>query len=139
MHLTTSFWVDEANLIQELFADETVLINLETGQYYSLNASGTDIWRLVKKQASVAAIFEGMTTRYCAAPEADIEAAIVSFLELLMEENLIEISAIEISIGFIQGVTPRPITVEQLPFVAPTLTRHANRPDGWLAGMKNEE
>lgn len=139
MHLTTSFWVDEAKLIQEPFADETVLINLETGQYYSLNASGTDIWRLVKKQASVAAIFEGMTTRYVATPETDLEAAIVSFLELLMEENLIEISAIEISIGFIQGVTPRPVTVEQLPFVAPTLTRHANRPDGWLTGMKNEE
>ncbi len=41
------FQVDPRRVVHETIDDETILVNLQTGAYYSLKGSGPDIWALL--------------------------------------------------------------------------------------------
>lgn len=41
------FHVDPRRVVHETIDDETILVNLQTGAYYSLKGSGPDIWALL--------------------------------------------------------------------------------------------
>lgn len=43
-----TYQIDRTRVVFEQFEDETVLVNTETGYYYSLSPSGTDILRLLE-------------------------------------------------------------------------------------------
>ena len=49
--------VPEQVLVQQL-GEETVLLNLETEEYYSLNPSGSSLWQLLAENALSNKVFE---------------------------------------------------------------------------------
>jgi len=74
--------INTPKVIHQVFDSEVVIINLESGIYYSLRGSGVDLWQAIDAGISP----EALTTQFngTAAPE-----KIFSFLRQLESEELI--------------------------------------------------
>lgn len=80
------------SVIHEKFDDETVIVNLETGCYYSLQGSADAIWALAACGLSEAAIVARMGNAFAGEPDA-IRGAVSDFVAQLVAEDLLERSA----------------------------------------------
>ena len=82
-----SFRFRSADIVWQSFEDETIVIDLASGTYYSLNRPGAAIWSLVESEVtpadSVRQLLNGTET-----PEG--RRGIFAFWDRLIEENLIE-------------------------------------------------
>ena len=65
-----------------------VILNLDTGNYYSMDKSGADIWELIEDNAGVGEIVEEIATRYAGKRE-DIQDAVDTLIKELIGEHLI--------------------------------------------------
>ena len=73
MVTTKTYRIDRNKAISETLDGETIIINLETGTYYSMNASGTTVWDALGKELPI-----NVT-----------ESFVTDFLVFLERENLI--------------------------------------------------
>lgn len=69
---------------------EKVMLSVSNGKYYNLGDVGGDIWELIKDPQSVAQLVSTLTTQY-EVDETECEAQVLSFLEMLANEGLIEV------------------------------------------------
>lgn len=88
---TCCFELPHPRVIHETLDNDTLIINLDSGYYYSLNPSGSFVWNLLLKQFAL----KDIATRI--AGMLGVEIAIVSddvakFVSLLMEEELLSVS-----------------------------------------------
>ena len=96
-----AFEVNEPNVICETIDDETVIINLSSGSYYSLKQSGSAIWYGIQRlwcMADIAAVVRATLD----VGSANIEAEIGALIDRLLEEDLIRTSstgAVPVSVG----------------------------------------
>lgn len=67
---------------------ETVLLNLETGYYYSTNKLGGDVWARCDGNTTVDAIIRALHPRYDVALE-ELERDVIAFVGQLTEEGLL--------------------------------------------------
>jgi hypothetical protein len=117
------FKVNGPNIVHEVFDDEVVIINLDTGVYYSVNGVAAQIWTRVDG-ATPGDIIAELASRY-EMPGPDVEAAVRPFLDELGTEGLIVTS--ERASG---EAGPRPAagtataTPGRPPFEAPVLRRY---------------
>ena len=51
-----TFKINDSKIISETLEGETILINLETGHYYSLNKTATIVWEKIQSKASMVSI-----------------------------------------------------------------------------------
>jgi hypothetical protein len=58
------FCVDADRVVHETLDQETILIDLVTGTYYSLEGSGSEIWELLSAGVSVADAQAALSRRY---------------------------------------------------------------------------
>jgi len=82
------FKINEPNVVHENIDGETVVLNLDTGNYYSLVGVGAEIWEFILKGMTGAEIL-GMIRQSYEFPSGDEENAVHSFLEELRQEGLI--------------------------------------------------
>ncbi len=82
------FRVNAPSVVSDLIDGEVVVINLDTGDYYSLPGVACDIWSGVRRGLSVGRIVEDLVGAY-EADAATIEAAAVEFIVRLRAEGLI--------------------------------------------------
>jgi Coenzyme PQQ synthesis protein D (PqqD) len=75
--------------VHERFGDETVILNLDSGSYYSVQGTGTVIWSLVSDGASEAVILQRMRAEYAGNGD-EVASATTKFLDQLVEESLVE-------------------------------------------------
>ncbi|GEM_PF-823684 len=75
------------SVVADVVEDEAVIINVETGIYYSTEGCGGWIWSNVAAGVPIGAITAALEA---ASPEFEIEAALDRFLAELIEEKLIE-------------------------------------------------
>ena len=80
--------INQSAVIYEIFDSEIVIINLSTGSYYSLDKSGAEIWRLLERPKTQAAIVHEISTRY-QGDRAQVEQEIGKFLDELQRNSLI--------------------------------------------------
>jgi len=78
----------QPKVVRECFEDEVVIINLENGNYYSLNGTGAEIWRELEAGGFAEAVAAALVARY-EAPEATIRQAVESFIRQLEEHGLV--------------------------------------------------
>jgi len=90
MDLLSCCTINGPNVIHDTIDGETVVINLISGAYYSVQHTGAEIWGLIEKDTTVAGVIRFMTKRYSSA-EVDIERVVSQFLHKLQEENLIRV------------------------------------------------
>lgn len=115
--------VNSGQVISEIIDGEAVMINLTTGNYYSLNETGAAAWSAVETGASVGDITELLSARYAGDPD-EIQRAVERLLEELSREDLIAAS---------DGDGPSPAfpepAAERVPFEAPKLEKHTDMQD----------
>lgn len=85
----TTYHPDSEVVSTQLNEEESVLLSLETQQYYSLNETGSRIWELLSDGHNTASIAEALTKEWDVGRD---EAAkyVESFLQELNEEGLVE-------------------------------------------------
>lgn len=80
--------VASANVHSKVFGDEVVVLDMNTGTYFSLRESAVDVWSLIDRNASAAGIAEAMAARYDAPPER-IATAVDALISELAEAELV--------------------------------------------------
>ena len=81
--------INRPSVVYEMFDDEVIIINLDSGNYYSFDRVGTDIWDLIEGGAAVSEIVEWVIDRYEGSTLDDIENSINQSLAELEKEGLI--------------------------------------------------
>ncbi|MGB4780663.1 MAG: PqqD family protein [Candidatus Methylomirabilis sp.] len=69
---------------------ESVLLNLETGVYFTLNETGTAAWELFDGATSLAAIGEALYARFDVLPE-QMRQDLFELTQTLLKEGLVRI------------------------------------------------
>jgi hypothetical protein len=82
------FRINTPTVTHETIEGEAVIINLESGNYYSLVDAGSFIWSLIEKGASASDIQNGVLQSYQAGA-ADVERGVQDLLGQLQQESLI--------------------------------------------------
>jgi len=85
----TRYRINASRVIFEAFDDETVLINQDNGNYYSLSNVGAHIWEFVQQELSTREIVREIECAY-RGNKTDIEKAVQEFLSDLHQEGLVE-------------------------------------------------
>jgi hypothetical protein len=88
MNDSERYRVNKPHVILENFDDEIVIVNLESGNYYSIDAIGAEIWTMVQRGATVAEIAVQLSREYDAAIQI-IEKAVMEFVRMILSEKLI--------------------------------------------------
>ncbi len=81
-------WKKSQHCIDRSIDGETVLLDLKTGIYYSLNEVGSAVWRILQSGATAAEIAEIVSSDYDVEPNT-VRADINELLNDLASEKLI--------------------------------------------------
>jgi hypothetical protein len=129
------FEVDRRRVVHETIDGEAILIQMETGYYYSLDGSGCDVWNLLAAGCGTDEIVRRLGVRYEAAPET-IEPAVAALVEQLREERLID----EAHTLATNGGPPADsdATAPRAAFTAPVLHRYTDMADFMLVDPIHE-
>ena len=114
MEKNTRFELFDQNIVCDIFGDEVVLVNLETGVYYSLMYSASQVWTRVQNQYTIAEIVSDFEQLYNNSSE-EISPAITAFvdnllkLKLVKTSNLTERILVDTKIGKIKTAFEEPL------------------------------
>lgn len=78
------------DIVHRRLGEGAVILNLETGAYFSLNGVGALVWELLDGDRDVAGIIAGVAGRVEDAPPS-LDHDVVEFLERLVERDLVEV------------------------------------------------
>lgn len=82
--------VANPDLLSTELDGETVMMDAESGQYFSLDAVGSRIWRDLAAPVEVAALCRRLEDEYEAPPER-IREDVLRFLNHMLEKRLIQV------------------------------------------------
>lgn len=82
------FRISGPHVIFETMGDETVIMNLETGAYYSVIGAAEDVFRLFEQTPTFAELRSALSSKY-AVDTAELEPALQTFLTALTDAGLI--------------------------------------------------
>ncbi len=84
--------INVPHVVHEIFSDdEAAIINLKTGNYYSLNPTGADIWAMIEQNLASDEIVEAFSRTFKNKSAVDSVRKFVG--ELLQEDLVVEIEA----------------------------------------------
>ncbi len=113
------FAINRANVVDEVIEGEAIIINMETGRYYSLEGSGGLIWELLQNgPCSVPALVEVLQPAYQAS-SAQIETAVQTLLIEMKDEGLLIPAEEEVKLTPVS-------TKDRMPFPAPVLSKYTD-------------
>jgi hypothetical protein len=121
------FRINSPSVVYEKFDDEFVLINLDSGNYYSFEMVGSDIWDFIQNGFSETEIIYNISQLYAGSHSA-IENAVRIFLSELQKEGLIvpdQIQAAEMSKNSHNHITIGSET-QKINFESPVLSKFTN-------------
>src|SRR5947209_11318701 len=90
MEQSRRFDVDSSRVVHETIDGETILINLQSGTYYSLTGCGSDVWSLLSGGWSDREVAAELERRYGADGVAD---SVYALVDELAGEQLLDASA----------------------------------------------
>ncbi len=88
LSLTITYAITKPEIIREQFDEEVVIVDLDTGSYYSLSGAGGEVWSAIESGTSTARIVQQLIASY-EADATEIEASLGRLLEELQTEGLI--------------------------------------------------
>jgi hypothetical protein len=80
-----------AHVVYRAFAAETVMLNLQTGQYHGINATGGQMVEILERSASVRDAAAELERRF-SVPRAELERDLCDFCTDLSVRGLIQIT-----------------------------------------------
>jgi len=108
--MTAAYVANREAVAAEQFDDEAVLINFQTGTYYSLRGTAPEIWNLVQEPNTIDRIVERL-----GAPDHGAQKAIEAMLAQLVADSCVLIC--DIDEAHLNGKTD--VTAEAKQFIAP--------------------
>ena len=109
--------------------NEAIIVNLDSGTYYSLRAVGADIWQMIEQGATVAEIINQLAQQYTKTEQTMIQTDVESFVTELQEEALI----LPLEDSFVAGESAlSPLHTsdgDQLLFQKPVLEKYTDMAD----------
>jgi len=112
-------------VVHETIDGEVIMVNLDTGCYYSLDGAGAVVWEQLTQGASLARTVAAVGRIY-AASDGDLESALQPLLAELLAENLLKPRDAAASPAVLPDL---PAADSQRPFVAPVLNKHTDMQD----------
>ena len=85
--LDAAFRIPDEVIFRELDG-EAVVLNLDTGIYFGLDAVGTRIWRLLEERKPLKAVLETLIDEYEAPPDR-LQRDLLAFVERLDDKGLV--------------------------------------------------
>lgn len=82
------FRANRPKVILETFDNEAVIVHLDSGNYYSLDNTGVEIWGLLEKGLAVTEVIDAITCRY-QTERCKVEYAVNKFVNELVREHLL--------------------------------------------------
>lgn len=80
----------KGNIVSDM-GGEKVMLSIKNGKYYNLGETGGEIWDLVETPIEVKQLVMTLISSY-QVEQTDCEEQVISFLNHLLDEGLIEIS-----------------------------------------------
>ena len=80
----------EQNVVSDMDG-EKVMLSVHNGKYYNLGQTGGRIWNIIEAPVSVSRLITILISEYDV-EQAECEEQVISFLERLLEEGLINIT-----------------------------------------------
>jgi hypothetical protein len=124
--MSGSFVINGSQLMHETIDGETIMINVATGTYYSLDPIGSQIWRALELGASFDEIVDLLVDRY-PGPRKQIEAGVADLLAQLREEELVVPADGESAAADLSDIDSEPGPDAR--FEAPRLEKHTDMQD----------
>ncbi len=124
---TKKFKVNEPKVVHDTMDGEVILIHMDSGNYYSIDPVGADIWDLIKSGRTMQQIIDNFYLRYEGGAE-EVSNNLVTFIEQLIKEELVIADTI---IGLTEDESPAGDAVlqEKIPFTAPKLEIYSDMQD----------
>lgn len=85
------FCIFDRNIISDVFGEEVVLVNLETGVYFSLRATATQVWIRLQNNYSISEIVTDLQQTYNVNQDELVQHVGV-FVQQLIDKQLIKVS-----------------------------------------------
>lgn len=112
---TSTFAVNYPNVVAEVFEGEVVVVDLESGQYFSLAGTGAAIWSEVIGGRTIEQVAQAVVDTHDTG-DVDVLAETIRFVAQLLEQNLVVPGPAAADAG------ERTVVLEARPaFVAPAL------------------
>jgi hypothetical protein len=132
------FGVNRRRVVHETIDGEAILIHMETGFYYSLDGTGSEIWDLVVAGYTTDEIGARLAERYDA-PAGQIDEAVLALVDRLKEEGLVD----EVDAASNGSAPPRVTFADtgngrRTEFVEPALHRYTDMADFMLVDPIHE-
>jgi len=93
MNIQDRLRINVPKIVHETIDGETIILNLKSGNYYSLNGIAAEVWAFIEKGASMNDIIEQLLTDYQGVKE-DIASKVNTFLSELILEELASVDAL---------------------------------------------
>jgi hypothetical protein len=84
----TLYRVNSPSVIGEVLDGEAIIVNLDSGAYYSLDGAGAEVWPAAQAGATLADLVDLVAAKYDGEAET-IAAGIAALVEELVTENLL--------------------------------------------------
>jgi len=117
--------VNSPHVISETVGGETIIVNLASGHYFSLQGTAVDVWQGIERGDATESIVLELEQRY-EAGNGEIAASVQKLLD--------DFAAAELLVAEANGsgsvaVTPSQEAGERAPFVAPSFTTFTDMQD----------
>ena len=129
MNSASQFRINAPTVISETIDGEAIIINLDTGAYYSLRETGAAIWQLLEQGATGQAISAELIRRYDSSlPTIELLSKAGAKTVLLVQDELIVPHDGERTMPQSAGFIPTD-GHRKLPFTPPTLEKFTDMAD----------
>ncbi len=126
--LSKTYSVNRQQVVHDTIDGEVVSINLESGNYYSMNDLAAEIWNWIHAEGMHSKIVRRLYEQYDGNPS-EMADSLERFIQQLLEEGLIrEIEAKNTELAMPSAVKARPSlsSAQKKPFVAPKLEKYTD-------------
>lgn len=122
MNLSRRFKLNTPSVSYKGLSDEIVIVNQNTGIYYSLDIVGSFIWNILLQGVSLEEILKQVKQKFEADPRV-IDKDIWNFVSQLVDENLIKrLAEVELTFSFFEP--PQTSIQTKSSYIAPCLNKY---------------
>lgn len=116
--------VNKPSIVNEIIDGEAVMINLDSGSYYSADKTGAAVWEALAEGASLPEACAFVAERFAGEPAA-IEKGVAAFVERLLAEGLMVVDSARVP----GPLPPAPGGSPTSAFEPPTVQRYDDMKD----------
>jgi len=90
MDLTQQYNIDKDKITHRVVDSEVVILNLESGNYYTINETGAIIWKALDDKKCLSEILDLLKNEYQYSADRSFEKDAEDFIKFLEKENIIK-------------------------------------------------